>query len=79
MHMILLMLEIKDQGPGISPENQKKIFQPFCKITQNAHLNPKSNGLGLSICKSLSKKMKGDIQVLSDGKNGSTFRFTMVL
>ena len=42
-------------------------------------MNPKSNGLGLSICKNLSRRMNGDIGVLSDGKNGSTFRFTMQL
>ena len=73
------MLEIADEGPGISREDQAKIFQPFCKITQNAHLNPKSNGLGLSICRSLSQKMGGNIEVFSDGKNGSTFRFTVTL
>ena len=42
-------------------------------------MNPKSNGLGLSICKNLSRRMNGDIGVLSDGKNGTTFRFTMQL
>ena len=73
------MLEIKDEGPGISKADQKKIFQPFCKITQNMHLNPKSNGLGLSICRSLSQKMGGNIVVFSDGKNGTTFRFMVQL
>ena len=73
------MLEIKDQGPGIKEEDQQKIFQPFNKITSNASLNPKSNGLGLSICKGLSKKMGGNIEVFSDGMNGCTFRFTVAL
>lgn len=73
------MLEISDEGPGISIEDQEKIFRPFCRITRDAHLNPNSNGLGLSICKNLSNKMGGDIEVLSDGKSGSTFRFSMLL
>ena len=75
----LLMIEIVDQGPGISLADQARIFRPFNKVTQNKHLNPKSNGLGLSICKSLCKKMGGDIEVYSDGKNGTTFRFTVML
>lgn len=64
-HMI--MFEIVDKGPGISREDQKKIFTPFCKIEKNSELNPKSNGLGLSICRSISKKLGGDIEVFSTG------------
>jgi signal transduction histidine kinase len=48
----LEMLEISviDNGPGISTEDQLKLFKPFSKLDSNKELNPNGNGLGLNIC-----------------------------
>lgn len=69
------MFCIKDNGPGISKENQEKIFELF----QTAHSNDKidSSGIGLSIVKGIIEENNGRIWVESSTGNGATFRFTI--
>jgi len=61
-------LIIRDNGPGISLENQKKIFDPFFTTKANG------TGLGLSICFSVVKKHAGTIEVESVPDHGALFR-----
>lgn len=73
---------IEDTGVGIKAENHKKIFQVFSKITKDDHININTNpgaGLGLSISKFIVEEMGGDIMVQSDGINGCTFSFYVIL
>ncbi len=65
------IIEVKDNGIGISEEYSKEIFQMFNRLhTKNQYAG---TGLGLSICKKLIEKLDGDIRVVSDGYNGSAF------
>lgn len=69
------VLQVTDNGVGISEEDQKKIFKPFY---QAADYKP-GTGLGLSIVKSIVDAHNGSIEVLSALGEGSTFRVTLPL
>lgn len=64
---------VRDNGSGISPENQKKIFSPFFTTKPVG----KGTGLGLSVCYGIIDKMGGVIEVDSEKGVGTTF--TIVL
>ncbi len=62
-----LILAVEDDGPGIPPENQKKIFEPFysSKFT--------GTGLGLAITQQLVEQHGGTLELDSEPGRGSTF------
>lgn len=68
-----LNLSIKDEGPGISEEDQKKMFKPFTRLSATPTGGEPSNGLGLSIIKSLCQQLGGKIKVESELEKGTTF------
>ena len=68
-----LKFYVQDSGIGISPENQKQIFDRFVKLDSFA----RGTGLGLPICKSIINKLGGSIGVESTLGVGSRFWFTL--
>lgn len=72
-------LNISDQGPGISEEDQKKLFQKFGKLSARPTGGESSNGLGLSIVKRLIEAMGGTIRCESRLGVGTSFIFTLPL
>ena len=76
----LLSVIVQDHGPGISVENQKRLFRPFTTIAATRNLNPKAVGIGLFTSKIICDKLGGDICCYSDGQNqGATFEFRIQL
>lgn len=73
----MLVMKIKDEGPGISPEDQQKMFKPFTRLSAQPTGGEPSNGLGLSIIKSLCKQLGGKIQVESELGHGTIFIVTI--
>ncbi|MGY6522933.1 MAG: sensor histidine kinase [Mongoliitalea sp.] len=69
------LVEVSDNGIGISPDKHEKIFQLFQSYGSNG--DHKKRGIGLAICKKIIEKSGGDIWVKSDGKSGSSFFFTI--
>ncbi|WP_422859732.1 tetratricopeptide repeat-containing sensor histidine kinase [Flagellimonas sp. S174] len=68
---------IKDTGIGMNKEIQKKIFADSNNITTYGTNNEKGTGLGLTLCKEMVNKNKGQIWVESTLRKGSTFSFTV--
>lgn len=68
--------EVKDNGPGIEPKNQAKIFDLFERLQKNTH-NADGSGIGLAIVKRLVEKLGGNIKVVSDVGMGASFIFQL--
>lgn len=66
-------IEIKDEGPGLSEEDQEKLFKRFAKLSSKPTGNESSNGLGLFIVKKLTEAMNGKITYSSKKGYGSSF------
>ncbi len=64
---------VQDEGPGISAEEQHKLFRRFQKLSAKPTAGEDSIGLGLSIVKKYIDAMQGEVWCESDGKNGSLF------
>ncbi len=69
----LVNFYVKDQGPGISNNDQKKLFKKFQKLTARPTNGETSSGLGLSIVKALLDELKGSILVESELGKGTSF------
>jgi signal transduction histidine kinase len=68
-----LRFDVRDQGPGIRPEERDKLFQRFQTLSARPTNGESSSGLGLSIVKDLVGLLKGTVQVESDNGHGSCF------
>ncbi|ACS79179.1 ATP-binding protein [Maridesulfovibrio salexigens] len=78
-HADEIMVSVSDTGSGISPEDQKKIFQRFKQAGDTLTGKPKGTGLGLPICKQIVDHHKGRIWVDSKLGEGSSFHFTLAI
>ncbi|MCX5814303.1 MAG: ATP-binding protein [Proteobacteria bacterium] len=68
-----ILIDVKDTGIGIEPEDMEKIFKPFQQTDIGIAKKQEGTGLGLSITKKLVEMMNGQIQVHSEVGMGSTF------
>lgn len=65
-----IYVAVSDQGPGISPEHQPKIFEKFERLGRR---DSGGSGLGLYIARKLARAMGGDLQVFSQLGRGACF------
>jgi PAS domain S-box-containing protein len=65
---------IRDNGPGLTPEEQARLFTPFTRLDQ---ARAKGHGLGLSIVRRIVEKLGGQVGVESKVGQGSVFTFTL--
>lgn len=70
-------ISISDQGIGIAPEVQDRIFEPFYRAENSRRYRAKGVGLGLSIVRSLVQAHGGELSVRSDVGRGATFTFSL--
>ena len=72
-------VSVIDNGIGIKPENQEKIFEEFCQIESPLTEEKGGTGLGLAIARQIVERHGGRIWVDSDYGQGSRFNFTLPL
>jgi two-component system phosphate regulon sensor histidine kinase PhoR len=72
-----IVLTVSDNGMGIAPEYQGKIFDKFFRVPTGDKHNIKGYGLGLSYVAEVIKSHKGSISVDSEPEKGSTFTVTL--
>ena len=68
-----LVVMVRDEGPGLSEEDQKKLFGKFTRLTARPTGGESSTGLGLSIVKRLAEAMHGTVTCSSMLGHGATF------
>jgi len=72
-------VEIGDEGPGIAPDLQRKVFDRFFRVDAARSRDTGGQGLGLAIAKSVIEKHRGAISIVADTKSGTTFRIELPL
>lgn len=67
-----IMLNIRDQGPGVPKHFRKKLFEPFCKSDREAADTASGVGLGLALCRQLAQQLGGQLKHLKS-REGAHF------
>jgi two-component system sensor histidine kinase KdpD len=70
-------VDASDEGPGIAPEEETQLFQPFYRGNDSLVHQTKGAGLGLAICKGLVEAHGGKIWLQSHKGPGTTISFTL--
>ncbi len=74
-----IQVSITDTGPGISPEDQERVFDKFIQVGDTLTDKPHGTGLGLTICREIVEWHGGRLWVESELGKGSTFAFVIPL
>lgn len=70
-----LKFSVCDNGIGLTPEQQQKIFQGFVQADDETFRKFGGTGLGLSICQKICRLMQSELKVESELNHGATFYF----
>ncbi len=74
-----LSVQVRDAGPGLSEEDQRKLYGKFVRLSAQPTAGESSTGLGLSIVKRLVEGMGGQLSCRSKLGEGATFSLTLPL
>ena len=66
-------MSVRDSGPGLTLEDQKKLFRKYTRLSAQPTAGESSTGLGLSIVKRLAEAMAGTVECRSEPGKGATF------
>ena len=77
--VIMLLIEVTDDGIGISEEKQQEMFNVFAQVDSSTTARQEGVGLGLAVSKQIIELMGGRIWVESEPGKGSKFSFTCKL
>jgi signal transduction histidine kinase/ActR/RegA family two-component response regulator len=76
---VRLLFDVRDTGIGISPEAQPLLFEDFAQADRSIARRFGGTGLGLAICRKLIQQMGGEVALLSEVGEGTTFTFDIEL
>jgi two-component system sensor histidine kinase SenX3 len=68
---------VTDQGLGIAPDEQRKVFERFYRTRAVRNTNIRGSGIGLALVKHIAEAHGGDITVESVSGKGATFTLTL--
>ncbi len=71
------MLRVRDHGQGISAEGARRLFKPFSKSAQEAAHSAPGIGLGLALCRRLSRSLGGDLRLIGITTPGACFELRL--
>ncbi|NJL24377.1 MAG: GHKL domain-containing protein [Calothrix sp. SM1_5_4] len=66
-------LHVKDDGPGIAPEHQARLFERFYRVDESRSRDAGGTGIGLSLVKHIMHRHGGQVYVRSDIGRGAEF------
>ncbi len=72
-----LTLAVIDTGPGLTPEQKARLFQPFVQLDSSATRQSGGTGLGLVITRRIAELLGGGVTLESEPGKGSTFRLSV--
>ncbi|MFT3912784.1 MAG: ATP-binding protein [Anaeromyxobacteraceae bacterium] len=72
-----VFIAVEDNGPGIPPREQKRIFEKFYRSSDALQRSIEGTGLGLAMAKHVVTRHGGDIEVQSEVGKGSTFTIAL--
>ncbi len=72
-----VVFSVKDNGPGVEPKKQKKLFKKFYQVDTSITRKHAGTGLGLAVCKGIVNGLGGKIWVESKLGKGTTFYFNI--
>jgi signal transduction histidine kinase len=74
-----VVIEVRDWGPGIAPQDQELLFTKFMRLNAAINSAQRGAGLGLYLCRQLTEAMSGHTWVESTGVPGEGTTFLLVL
>ncbi|MCC7442763.1 MAG: response regulator [Bdellovibrionales bacterium] len=76
--MIQLVAEVRDTGPGMDPDQAKRLFEPFVQLDPSTGRRFGGTGLGLALSRHLARLLGGELELVATKPDqGSTFRLTL--
>ncbi len=73
------LLRVRDHGQGISASSARRLFQPFSKSASEAAHSAPGVGLGLALCRKLSRSMGGELRLAARQSRGACFELLLPL
>jgi two-component system OmpR family sensor kinase len=72
-----VQIKVRDLGPGLTPEQQTRVFERFYRVDQSRTRNgAEGSGLGLSIVQAIMEAHQGSVEIESELGRGTTFTLT---
>lgn len=73
-----VVIEVRDQGPGIPDEFLEKVFEPYYRLERSRNRDSGGTGLGLSIARNMVLQNEGTLSLKNDAQGGLSARITLL-